>query len=840
MNANASPRPSTQLAQRVAFGSMALLSGGLAVWLAWHYPLGGVIALLVALALGAAMVWQPRWWLVLVPAALPLVGWAPWSGWLTFEEFDILLLTAAAAGYGRMAYTSYRVEALRNIGQSAIKSGAIGGFLVGLLALSVLWSLGRGFADAGGFVFGWFQGYHEPMNSVRLAKSLFLALLLWPLWRATSQAGTAMAAGRTSSAALLAMGMALGMVGVSLTTVWERLAFTDLLNFAADYRTIGMFWEMHVGGAALDGYLALTMPFAVQQLLVARKPLHVAGAVAALGLGVYASLTTFSRGVYLALPLGVAVMLWLQTRWQGRLDLAMPTKDASSTARAPALWAGLVAVILYTLAATWWFRTGGYRASLALLGTVMALLALAPWLFGLRWRTWLLAALLGMGLAAAALGAYAVVGKSSYVIFAVGFLVTLATIGWGHWRAGKEFGGTGNQRLAMLGLAGYAMVVLGTGLIYHHWGEGKNLPAAFVVLSLLLLVLLPAGLTKKPLWPSNLRWQAVVVGSMLMMLTLVAVFSGGEYIGSRFETGQTDLRSRLLHWQAGMNMLDDSEFEFGKGMGRYPASNLMNGPDAMRMGDYRVVQEESNAHLVLSGGRHPMDDGVKLRFSQRVSLPQADSMLSVDIRADADVALNFEVCPKHLLYAQYWSCPSAKLAVKGQPGRWQHFDLSVPTAKLSREYWYAPRLLAFSVAVATQGRVVALDNLHLRTTTEIELLANSDFELGLAHWFVTSDRYHLPWHIKNMAMNLVFDQGWVGLTLWLSLVALVLWRLSWGAAKDHPLAPTMAGAVVSFGVVGLFDSLLDVPRVAILFYFLLLVALTQHHPQSPQTNTRPE
>ena len=49
----------------------------------------------------------------------------------------------------------------------------------------------------------------------------------------------------------------------ALTVVWERYAFTGLLNFSSDYRATGMFWEMHVGGAALDGYLALGVPFVV-------------------------------------------------------------------------------------------------------------------------------------------------------------------------------------------------------------------------------------------------------------------------------------------------------------------------------------------------------------------------------------------------------------------------------------------------------------------------------------------------------------------------------------------------------------------------------------------------
>jgi hypothetical protein len=33
-----------------------------------------------------------------------------------------------------------------------------------------------------------------------------------------------------------------------------------LTNFASDYRTSALFWEMHVGGAALDAWLMLSFP----------------------------------------------------------------------------------------------------------------------------------------------------------------------------------------------------------------------------------------------------------------------------------------------------------------------------------------------------------------------------------------------------------------------------------------------------------------------------------------------------------------------------------------------------------------------------------------------------
>ncbi len=178
--------------------------------------------------------------------------------------------------------------------------------LMALFAASLVLAMERGFADAGGFRWGWFQGYHEAMNSVRLTKSFFEVLLLMPLW---VQAG--LARPRELTQALLA-GMALALAGVCAAAIWERSVNTGLLDFSSDYRSTGLFWEMHVGGAALDGCLALTLPFAVMALLRTRSPRLFLALLALSMLAVYVTLTTFSRGIYLALPPALALMVQLR------------------------------------------------------------------------------------------------------------------------------------------------------------------------------------------------------------------------------------------------------------------------------------------------------------------------------------------------------------------------------------------------------------------------------------------------------------------------------------------------------------------------------------------------
>ncbi len=248
--------------------------------------------------------WRPNAWLLLVPACLPWLNFSPWTGWLIFEEFDILLLGALAGGYARLACAP-------SSGPDTPKSKVLylPVTLLLLLGASGLWALYRGVMDAGGFAFDWFAGYTNALNSVRVFKSLGFALLFAPLL-VSAQAPTPARAG-----ALLAWGMVLGLLPVSLAVVWERAAFPGMFDFSSSYRTVALFWEMHVGGAAIDAYLALASPFVVWALMRARQLGAWAGAGILAMLVGYACLTTFSRGVYGAVTaslLLLGVLLWLQ------------------------------------------------------------------------------------------------------------------------------------------------------------------------------------------------------------------------------------------------------------------------------------------------------------------------------------------------------------------------------------------------------------------------------------------------------------------------------------------------------------------------------------------------
>ncbi len=270
-----------------------------------HHPLAPV-AVSAAFVLWVAWVaWRPGVWLFVLPAALPLLNFAPWTGWITVEEFDLLCLGVVGGGV-RMLWS--RTERFDEPGKSSPNRRAfITAAAVFAVASAVAWV--RGVAAANDVAFSLFEGYSDPLNAWRVVKSVAFAALLWPLLRREIRTDPA------ASVRRLSWGMVAGLAGVALAVLWERLAYTGLWDFSTRYRTTALFWEMHVGGAAIDAYLALATPFVVWALWATRTPLRWAVLAALALLTGYACLTTFSRGVYGAV-LGSLLLLIVLLRWR--------------------------------------------------------------------------------------------------------------------------------------------------------------------------------------------------------------------------------------------------------------------------------------------------------------------------------------------------------------------------------------------------------------------------------------------------------------------------------------------------------------------------------------------
>lgn len=255
--------------------------------------------------------WCPWFGLLALPALLPLLNFSPWTGWLIVEEFDLLVLAVLSAGYFRMWRDG-----------SCLKHGKT---FAALLALCVFLT-GPGLADPAIAQVNWFSGYMTPLNSVRVGKSLLWLALLFPLI-------TEVVKPLPSNQAITGFFRAtlLGSGWVVLAVLWERAFYPGLEDISTPYRTVGPFWEMHHGGAALDAYLVLVAPLLVWAW---RTTVSLTGRIFlgafAVAFG-YACLTTFSRGVIFAMG-GALILQCVLLGWRARKSILNSRKFRLSSA----------------------------------------------------------------------------------------------------------------------------------------------------------------------------------------------------------------------------------------------------------------------------------------------------------------------------------------------------------------------------------------------------------------------------------------------------------------------------------------------------------------------------
>ncbi len=261
------------------FGILVAVSA-IVLWLS-GFPLQPVLLAFVLTAF-AAVIWiRPLLLVVLVPACLPVFDLAPWSGHFYIDEFDALLLLGLTIAYGRTP---------------PVKAGSRDGLLkacLGLLALSVVISALIPLVPWPGADINAMVSYFSPFNGLRIGKGLLWGVLFCGVMYRLARHGQPVAL-------FFARGMVLGLVATLAIVLSERSIFGGLGSLASDYRITGPFSSMHNGGAYIECFFTLAVPFVIflQDASKARgAKLFGAGLLL---LTTYALMLTYSRNGYLA------------------------------------------------------------------------------------------------------------------------------------------------------------------------------------------------------------------------------------------------------------------------------------------------------------------------------------------------------------------------------------------------------------------------------------------------------------------------------------------------------------------------------------------------------------
>ncbi|MCG8361126.1 MAG: hypothetical protein MI920_36680 [Kiloniellales bacterium] len=347
------------------------------------FPIGR-LSLMLGLAVYLLVLSRyPRAWLFVVPAALPILDLAPWSGRFFLDEYDLLLATTL------VALLWQRTEAT---GED--RTGRWLAVLVWLTAASYLVSTLPSVVPLRPIDANSATSYLSPYNALRVAKGFFWAWLLWPFLRHH------MTRDPKTCGELFVAGLMVGLAFVGLAILWERGVLRDLyrqenlyaiaaslLDLTSAYRVTGPFSAMHTGGTAIDGFLALAAPLTLYPIFFARSIVLRLAGIALFGLAGYCVAVTFSRGLYLGFAAGlfvVALALFLRFR-----SLLILHRGMLAAGGIVLLGLGLALIVL--------FRHGGLQA-LVLAGVAMTAALLLGFLTKANSLRLLGLVLLGVGL----------------------------------------------------------------------------------------------------------------------------------------------------------------------------------------------------------------------------------------------------------------------------------------------------------------------------------------------------------------------------------------------------------------------------------------------------------
>jgi hypothetical protein len=234
-------------------------------------------------------------------------------------------------------------------------------------------------------------------------------------------------------------------------------------------------------------------------------------------------------------------------------------------------------------------------------------------------------------------------------------------------------------------------------------------------------------------------------------------------------------------------------------------------------------------------------------MAQRVPVGEGQRYtLSLRARSgDANARLGVPVCEKHLLNSL--RCKWQVLPLPAD-GAWHTQSIVIVSGAVGEGNWLTRRPVELSLYNETEGTRIDVDDVQLRNQAGDELIRNGDFTAGGDNWFFKTHS-HLPWHIKNLLIAVLFEQGWFGLASFLLLLAAVLSHMARAVWRGNRVAVVLLAATGGYLTVGLFGSLFDAPRMATLFFLLVLLAgvavapdqrgLDRESPEREQPRTPP-
>jgi VanZ family protein len=353
--------------------------------------------------------------------------------------------------------------------------------------------------------------------------------------------------------------------------------------------------------------------------------------------------------------------------------------------------------------------------------------------------------------------------------------------------------------------------------------------AGYVAMVILLLVASALHAERRSRARRLLGTVAVATFGFIVAAPIVT----GAFATSRFADIDADFQVRVRHWRDAFNMKSPDMVTqlLGTGLGQYPLAYLYGNREGHRPVELRYEREGDDTFLRLGAGEPfyveqivDVNDGRRYRLTLR-------------LRAQvADAPINVLLCER--TYFHSYGCESATFTGGGRPGTWELREATIDSGRLGAGTWPLRRAVKLSLENASQG-VADIDDVSLVDDAGRELVANGGFNDGSARWYFSSNVSHLAWHIKNLWLGLLFEQGALGV-LSFGLVIFVAGVGAWRGARVGDLyAAAALAALVAFLIIGLFDTLVDAPRLTLMLFLTLFATGTVFDPLARSRSAMP-
>ncbi len=308
-----------------------------------------------------------------------------------------------------------------------------------------------------------------------------------------------------------------------------------------------------------------------------------------------------------------------------------------------------------------------------------------------------------------------------------------------------------------------------------------------------------------------------------MAWLIVAPVFSGDYINQRFSKFYEDFSIRKSHWTDAISMMDSDLFTkiFGMGLGSYPRTYYWRNSENTIPATYRFIKNQEGTILQLSPGD-------SLYFEQIVPLDLSSEYLLVFEARAADIksSLTIPICEKAMLYSFRCVWNSFQLSDE-KVGEWQRFEKIFYTKDFSIKDSLISNLFRrpIKVSLFNGGGKAPVDvkSVQILDSNSNNIVRNPSFSQGMDNWYFSTDN-HLPWHIKNIWVQVFFEQGWFGVVIFTAFILYSLVRF--GCTMFHDVFSLIGFiALVGFLIVGFVDSPWDEPRLSFLFYLFTFFML---------------